>query len=68
MLITFRLIFLIYTAVFFSCVNKIDKNSMSNKNNETFDTTVQIPIKLRYALYTPDDYHNADSEFPLVLY
>ena len=63
-----RLIFLICTAVFFSCENKIDKNSMSNKNNETFETAVQIPIKLHYALYTPDNYHNADAEFPLVLY
>jgi len=68
MLIPFRLIFLICTAVFFSCENKIDNNSMSNKNNETFDTMVQIPIKLHYALYTPDNYHNADADFPLVLY
>ena len=57
MLRSFRYIFLICTAVFFCCENKIDNNSMSNKNNETFDTMVQIPIKLHYALYTPDNYH-----------
>ena len=68
MLIPCRLIFLICTAGFFSCENKIDNNSMSNKNIDTFETAVQIPIKLHYVLYTPDNYHNADAEFPLVLY
>ena len=41
---------------------------MSNKKNNIYKTTVNIPVKLHYALYTPKDYYDNDSEYPLVLY
>ncbi len=41
---------------------------MSNKENNFFETTVKTPVKLHYSLYTPDDYYDNDSDYPLVLY
>ena len=68
MLRPFTLIFLIYTAYFLGCETEINnKNDMSNKNQDTFETTVNIPVKLNYSLYVPDDYDETSSEFPMVL-
>ena len=69
MLRPFTLIFLIYAAYFLGCETELNnKNNMSNKNQDTFETTVNIPVKLNYSLYVPDDYDETSTEFPLVLY
>ena len=69
MLRTNGLIFLIYVAVFLGCENEINKkNTMSKKNQGSFETTENIPIDLNYSLYTPDGYNESSSDYPLVLY
>ena len=68
MLNSIRLIFIIYAAVIVCCNTKIDKNNMSNKKRGVYEAVVNIPIKLNYTLYVPDDYQETDSELPLVLY
>ena len=68
MLNSIRLIFIIYAAAIVGCNTKIDKNNMSNKKRGVYEAVVNIPIKLNYTLYVPDDYQETDSELPLVLY
>ena len=64
----FKRIFIILLVIFFGCQSKIDKNKMSNKDNNIFETMVKTPVKLHYSLYIPDDYYDNDSDYPLVLY
>ena len=64
----FKIIFIILLVIFFGCQSKIDKNKMSIKEDSIFETTVKTPVKLHYSLYFPDDYHDNDSDYPLVLY
>ncbi len=68
MFMVFKRIFIISLLIFFGCQSKIDKNKMSNKENNFFETTVKTPVKLHYSLYIPDDYYDNDSDYPLVLY
>ena len=68
MLKPLRLIFIIYAVVIVGCNTKIDKDNMSDKKQGVFETAVNIPIKLNYALYTPNNYRKTESELPLVLY
>ena len=68
MLKSLRLIFIIYAVVIVGCNTKIDKDNMSDKKQGVFETVVNIPIKLNYALYTPNNYRKTESELPLVLY
>ena len=62
------LIFLIYALAFTSCNRKSDKNNMFTKKRYVYETTVNIPVKLNYYLYIPDEYNNTDSLFSMVLY
>jgi len=68
MLKSLKLIFIIYAVVIVGCNTKIDKHNMSDKKQGVFETVVNIPIKLNYALYTPNIYRKTESELPLVLY
>ena len=68
MFMVFTRIFIISLLIFFGCQSKINKNKMSNKENNFFETTVKTPVKLHYSLYIPDDYYDNDSDYPLVLY
>jgi len=62
------LIFLIYALAFTGCNRKSDKNNMSTKKRDVYETTVNIPVKFNYSLYIPDEYNNTDSLFSIVLY
>jgi len=68
MLKSIRLLSIIFTVVFFCCNTKIKKNNMTDKKNNIYKTMVNIPVKLNYALYTPDEYQETDNDFPLVLF
>ena len=41
---------------------------MFNRENNIFDTKIKLPVKLHYQLYKPDNYHDNDTKYPLVLY
>ena len=41
---------------------------MSIRENNIFGTKIKLPVKLHYHLYKPDNYHDNDTKYPLVLY
>ncbi len=43
-------------------------SSFSQISEHTFDEAVEIPVKLNYALYTPDGYLNSQEDYPLIVF
>ena len=39
-----------------------------NKSIKEFSTNLTLPVSLKYHIYFPDNYHDSDTSFPMVLF
>ena len=59
--------FFVIASLIILCCMLMGQN-MENKSSKEFLTTVTLPVSLKYYIYLPNNYHESNSNFPLVLF